>query len=169
VGARGLNSIKGTSCFLEQETIPSLLNTGWFENRFEFDLHKQNLLISQSNSYDSVTVFSNLLILWQCCLYSYTIFLLVFRKKSWACFTPLSNWFWLAIICSQCIIWLLNLLNESSSYSIHHMLNNGQWHHGLFKYQHVYIAVFALYSVVKFWLHSALLMFPAFIVQYSEL
>ena len=119
--------------------------------------------------YDWVTVFYNLLILWQSCLYRYTIFLFVFRKKSWACFTPLSNWFWLAIICSQCIIWLLNLLNESSSYSIHHMLNNRQWHHGLFKYQHVYIAVFALYSVVKFWLHSALLMFPAFIVQYSEL
>ena len=29
----GLSPIKGIHCFLEQETLPLLLSTGWFEER----------------------------------------------------------------------------------------------------------------------------------------
>ena len=31
----GLSPIKGPSCFLEQETLPSLLSTGWFQERIQ--------------------------------------------------------------------------------------------------------------------------------------
>jgi len=34
-------------CFLEHETLPSLLSTGWFWNRFEYNLHMLNILCSQ--------------------------------------------------------------------------------------------------------------------------
>ena len=47
----GSSPIKGPRCFLEQETLLSLLSTGWFQqgriyvpgsrNGFERDLHKQ--------------------------------------------------------------------------------------------------------------------------------
>jgi len=29
------NTIKGTHCFLEQETLPSLLSTGWFHEQIQ--------------------------------------------------------------------------------------------------------------------------------------
>ena len=41
--------IKGSRCFLEQETLSSLISTGWFKEQIERDLQKQKLLVSQSN------------------------------------------------------------------------------------------------------------------------
>jgi len=34
----GSSPTKGPRCFLEQETLPLLLSTGWFRNRFERDV-----------------------------------------------------------------------------------------------------------------------------------
>jgi len=37
----GSNSIKGSQCFLEHETLFSLLSTGWFQLRIWARFHKQ--------------------------------------------------------------------------------------------------------------------------------
>jgi len=34
--------IKGSHWFLEQETLPSLLSTGWFEERFGTEVNEYN-------------------------------------------------------------------------------------------------------------------------------
>ena len=37
----GLSPIKGPCCFLEQETLPLLLSTGWFQERIRAWFHNQ--------------------------------------------------------------------------------------------------------------------------------
>ena len=44
------NPNKGSHCFLEQETLPSLLSTGWFQERIRIRFHnrtKINLVLRQ--------------------------------------------------------------------------------------------------------------------------
>jgi len=35
------NAIKGSRCFLEQETLPSLLSTGWFQEQIGVQFYNQ--------------------------------------------------------------------------------------------------------------------------------
>ena len=37
----GSSSIKGPRCFLDQETLPLLLSTGWFQGRFRAWFHNR--------------------------------------------------------------------------------------------------------------------------------
>ena len=37
-----LTPIKGPRCFLEQETLPLLLSTGWLQERIRAEFHNQN-------------------------------------------------------------------------------------------------------------------------------
>ena len=41
VSVMGSSPIKGPHCFLEQETLPLLLSTGWFQERIKERLHAQ--------------------------------------------------------------------------------------------------------------------------------
>ena len=41
--SREFEPYQSPRCFLEQETLLSLLSTGWFQERIERDLHKQKI------------------------------------------------------------------------------------------------------------------------------
>ena len=41
VEVMGSRPIKGPRCFLEQETLPLLLSTGWFQERIQARIHNQ--------------------------------------------------------------------------------------------------------------------------------
>ena len=45
VEVMGLSRIKGPRCFLEQETLPLLLSTGWFQERIQAWFHNQTKII----------------------------------------------------------------------------------------------------------------------------
>jgi len=44
VEAVGLSPIKGPRCFLEQESLPLLLSTGWFQERIQVCFHNLSII-----------------------------------------------------------------------------------------------------------------------------